>query len=777
MEEQQQNTRVIPLVALRGIIIFPSMIMHLDVGREKSVTALEKAMVDDNEIMLVSQRQANVDEPEPEELYDVGTIASIKQVLKLPGGTVRVLVEGLYRARVLKFLDVQSSFEVEVETIEEDDQPSPHLEPYMRTLLAQFEQYIKMSKKVPSDTLATVGEIEEPGRLADIVTSHLTLKIESKQKVLESFDAKARLELLTALLARENEMLDVEKKLGARVKRQMEKNQREYFLREQLKAIQQELGERDANTEEADSFRQQLDEINVSDEVRDKLIREIERLERIPPASPEGVVLRNYLDWCFALPWGKESEDRVDLKKAEIILDEDHYGLEKVKERILEFLAVRQLAKKLKSPIICLVGPPGVGKTSLAKSVARSLGREFVRISLGGVRDEAEIRGHRRTYVGAMPGRIIQGMRQAGTANPVFLMDEVDKMSTDFRGDPSSALLEVLDPEQNNNFSDHYIEMPFDLSKVLFITTANVQYRIPQPLQDRMETIYIAGYTEEEKVEIVRRHLFPKLLEEHGLTEEQMVVSASALTNIIRLYTREAGVRDLERHLARICRKVAREVVDNGSKTIRITMQNLHTYLGVPRYHWAAQQLEPALGAAVGIAWTQFGGEVLNVEATVMPGSGKLILTGKLGEVMRESAQAGMSYVRSKSDQLPVDQEFFQKHDIHVHVPEGAIPKDGPSAGVTMATAIYSALSGKKASRNVAMTGEITLRGRVLPVGGIKEKVLAAHRGGIATVILPKDNEKDSEEIPQNIRRKVDLVWVEDMNEILGRVLVEEDES
>ncbi len=778
MEEQRDNnTRIIPLVALRGILVFPSMIMHLDVGREKSVTALEKAMVDDNEIMLVSQRQANVDDPEPEELYDVGTIASIKQVLKLPGGTVRVLVEGLQRARVLNFVETQSSFEVEVETIEEDDQPSTRLEAHMRALLGQFEHYIKISKKVPSDTLVTVGEIEEPGRLADIVTSHLMLKIESKQKVLEAFDPLERLELLTALLARENEMLDVEKKLGARVKRQMEKNQREYFLREQLKAIQQELGERDANTEEADSFRKQLDEINISDEIRDKLTREIERLERIPPASPEGVVLRNYLDWCFALPWGKESEDRLNLKRAEEILDEDHYGLEKVKERILEFLAVRQLAKKLKSPIICLVGPPGVGKTSLAKSVARSLEREFVRISLGGVRDEAEIRGHRRTYVGAMPGRIIQGMRQAGTANPVFLMDEIDKMSTDFRGDPSSALLEVLDPEQNNNFSDHYIEMPFDLSKVLFITTANVQHRIPQPLQDRMEIIYLAGYTEEEKVEIVKLHLLSKLLEEHGLTEEQMVVSANALANIIRRYTREAGVRDLERHLARICRKVAREVVDNGSKVIRITMQNLHNYLGAPRYHSAAQELEPAIGVAVGIAWTQFGGEVLNVEATVMPGSGKLILTGKLGEVMRESAQAGMSYVRSKSDELPVDKEFFQKHDIHVHVPEGAIPKDGPSAGVTMAVAIYSALSGRKASRNVVMTGEITLRGRVLPVGGIKEKVLAAHRSGITTVILPRENEKDSEEIPQNIRRKVNLVWVENMDEIISRVMVQQDEN
>lgn len=770
-----KTTRVLPLLALRGILVFPNMIMHLDVGREKSVTALEKAMVDDNEVLLVSQRQANVDDPELEDLYEVGTVAAIKQVLKLPGGTVRVLVEGLSRAKIVNYIEADTCFVAEAEVIGEEAAVSAKVEGYMRALLHQFERYIKMSKKVPADTLMTVTEIEEPGRLADVITSHLALKVEAKQKVLEAFDPVQRLELLTELLARENEMLDVEKKLGARVRKQMEKNQREYYLREQLKAIQKELGERDANTEEADAFRKQLDELKVSPEVREKLLKEIDRLERIPPASPEGVVLRNYLDWCLSLPWGKESRDRLDLRKAERILDQDHYGLERVKERILEFLAVRKLAKNLKSPIICLVGPPGVGKTSLAKSVARSLQREFVRISLGGVRDEAEIRGHRRTYVGAMPGRIIQGMRQAGKANPVFLMDEIDKMSTDFRGDPSAALLEVLDPEQNNNFSDHYIELPFDLSKVLFITTANVQYRIPQPLQDRMETIYISGYTEEEKVEIVKRHLLPKLLKEHGLTKDQMRVSTHALSNIIRLYTREAGVRDLERHLARICRKVAREVVNNGPSLIRITVQNLHNYLGAPRYHAATQQLEPATGTAVGMAWTQTGGEVLNVEATIMPGNGKLTLTGKLGEVMRESAQAALSYVRSRSEELDIHGDYFQKHDIHVHVPEGSIPKDGPSAGITIASALYSAVSGRKVNRNVAMTGEITLRGRVLPVGGIKEKVLAAHRNGIETVLLPRANEKDSEEIPQNIRRRVKLVWVEAMDEVLSRVIIKDE--
>lgn len=770
-----KTTRVLPLLALRGILVFPNMIMHLDVGRDKSVSALEKAMVDDNEVLLVSQRHATVDEPDPEGLFEVGTVAAIKQVLKLPGGTVRVLVEGLSRARIANYIETEASFVAEAEIVQEKAVSAAQVEGYMRALLHQFERYIKMSKKIPSDTLMTVTEIEEPGRLADVITSHLALKVEAKQRVLEAFDPVKRLELLTEILARENEMLDVEKKLGARVRKQMEKNQREYYLREQLKAIQKELGERDANSEEADSFRKQLDELKVSDAAREKLLKEIDRLERIPPASPEGVVLRNYLDWCLALPWGKESRDRLDLKKAERILDQDHYGLEKVKERILEFLAVRKLAKNLKSPIICLVGPPGVGKTSLAQSVARSLQRKFVRISLGGVRDEAEIRGHRRTYVGAMPGRIIQGIRQAGKANPVFLMDEIDKMSTDFRGDPSAALLEVLDPEQNNNFSDHYIELPFDLSKVLFITTANVQYRIPQPLQDRMETIYISGYTEEEKVEIVKRHLLPKLLREHGLSKDKMRISTHALRNVIRGYTREAGVRDLERHLARICRKVAREVVANDSSLIRVTVKNLHNFLGAPRYHATTHQQEPATGTAVGMAWTQTGGEVLNVEATVMPGSGKLTLTGKLGEVMQESARAALSYVRSRSEELNIDADYFQKKDIHIHVPEGAIPKDGPSAGITIASALYSAVSQRKVNRNVAMTGEITLQGSVLPVGGIKEKVLAAHRNGIDTVILPRANQKDSEEIPQNIRKRIKLIWVEKMGEVLSRVIVKDE--
>lgn len=763
-----------PLLALRGILVFPNMIMHLDVGRENSIAALEKAMVDDNEILLVSQKQANLDEPGPEDLYSVGTVASIKQVLKLPGGTVRVLVEGMARARVVNFLDSTPLFLVEVELLVEDSAVTPEIEAYMRALLHQFELYIKMSKKIPSDTLVTVSEIEEPGRLADLITTHLTLKVEQKQQILESDNASQRLERLTEILTRENEMLEVERRLGARVRKQMEKNQREYYLREQLKAIQTELGERDGASEETDSFRQQLADAKLSDENREKIEKEIARLERTPPASPENVVLRNYLDWTLSLPWGKLSRDRLDLKKAENILDQDHYALEKVKERILEFLAVRKLAKSLKSPIICLIGPPGVGKTSLAKSVARALQREFVRVSLGGVRDEAEIRGHRRTYVGAMPGRIIQGIRHAGTANPVFLMDEIDKMSTDFRGDPSAALLEVLDPEQNNTFSDHYIELPFDLSKVLFITTANTQHPIPQPLQDRMETIYISGYTEEEKVEIVRRHVLPKLLREHGLARDQMKFSQHAFTTIIRNYTREAGVRDLERNLARVCRKVARAVVDGHEGLIRITMQNLHQYLGMPRYKQREQEFEPAVGVATGLAWTQFGGQVLNVEATIMPGKGHLLLTGKLGDVMKESAQTALSYVRSRSDKLDTSDDFFQKHDIHVHVPEGAIPKDGPSAGVTIACALFSAISNKKLRRHIAMTGEITLQGRILPVGGIKEKVLAAHRNGIDTIILPRDNEKDSEDIPVNIRRRLKLIWVDEMGSILDRILIED---
>ncbi len=770
---KKDSIKTMPVLALRGILVFPNMIMHLDVGREKSVAALEKALVEDNEIFLVSQRQANQDQPAPEDLYTTGTVAGIKQILKLPGGTVRVLVEGISRARVLSFLEWEPLFLAEIELLEEDERVTSETEVYMRALLNQFERYIKMSKKIPSDTLLSVSEVEEPGRLADLISTHLSLKIEQKQQMLEAVSATRRLELLTEILTKENEMLEVERRLGARVRKQMESNQREYYLREQLKAIQKELGERDGATEDVEHFRELLAAAVMPEISREKIEKEIDRLERTPPASPENVVLRNYLEWTLSLPWGKESQDRLDLKKAATILDQDHYALEKVKERILEFLAVRKLAKSLKSPIICLIGPPGVGKTSLAKSVARALQREFVRISLGGVRDEAEIRGHRRTYIGAMPGRIIQGMRQAGTANPVFLMDEVDKMSTDFRGDPSAALLEVLDPEQNSAFSDHYIEVPFDLSKVLFITTANAQYPIPQPLQDRMEIIYLSGYTEEEKLEIVRRHLFPKLLKEHGLTRELLRSSPQAVTNIIRLYTREAGVRELERNLARACRKVAREVVEGHQGLIRITVKNLPQYLGAPRYKRRSQELEPAVGIATGLAWTQFGGEVLQVEATVMPGNGRLTLTGKLGDVMKESAQAALSFVRSRSKILGAEDDYFQKHDIHVHVPEGAIPKDGPSAGVTIASALYSAISGKKLSRNIALSGEITLQGRVLPVGGIKEKVLAAHRQGIDTVILPRDNEKDGEEIPVNIRKKLKLVWVEEMDAVLRRVLLD----
>jgi ATP-dependent Lon protease len=769
------TTRIMPLMALRGILVFPNMIMHLDVGREKSVSALEKAMVEDNEILLVSQRQANVDDPGSKDLFEYGTIAAVKQVLKLPGGTVRVLVEGLSRAKIISFDEQEHFFLAEVEQLPEETSRDTEIEGFMRALVHQFERYIKMSKKIPPDTLVSVTEIDEPGRLADVITSHLTLKVEAKQQILEAISPRVRLERLTEILAKENEMLEVERRVGARVRKQMEKNQKEYYLREQMKAIQKELGDRDGNNEDSEVFREKLAQLKMPDDVREKMEKEIERLERMPPSSAETTVLRNYLDWVLGLPWGKESKDRLDLKKAERILDADHYGLEKVKERILEFLAVRKLAKKMKSPIICLVGPPGVGKTSLAKSVARSLQREFVRISLGGVRDEAEIRGHRRTYVGAMPGRIIQGMKQAGSANPVFLLDEIDKMSTDFRGDPSAALLEVLDPEQNNSFSDHYIEVPFDLSKVLFITTANAAYRIPQPLLDRMETIYLSSYTEEEKIEIVSRHLLPKLISEHGLNKDVLNISTHALSDVIRKYTREAGVRDLERQLARICRKVAREVADGNQTRSKITVQNIRHYLGTPRFISAEQELYPAIGVAVGMAWTQTGGDTLSIEATIMPGNGRLILTGKLGDVMKESAQAALSYVRSRSENLNLAADYFQKNDIHIHVPEGAIPKDGPSAGITMASALYSALANKPLIRTTAMTGEITLRGRVLPVGGIKEKVMAAHRAGINTVILPKGNQADADEIPANIKRRLKIVWAEHMDEVLPRVLKNED--
>lgn len=765
----EQNIKKLPLMPLRGIIVFPNMIIHLDVGREKSVAALNAAMVKDSEIVLIPQKDSKTDDPAEEDLYGYGTLAEIKQVLKLPGGTIRVLVEGVNRVEIKGYLENDSYLEVEVKVLEENEAINTEMEALMRNVLYQFDQYIKLSKKIPPDTLEVVENVNEPGRVADLITSHLTLKIDQKQQVLEAIEPKERLMKVLEILTKEIQILEIEKTITTRVKKQMEKTQKEYYLREQIKAIQKELGE--TQKEEVDEYRRKLSELDIDEEIKEKISKEIDRLERMAPNAAEGAVLRTYLDWVIGLPWKTYTKDRLDIQFAEKILDEDHYGLTKVKERILEFLAVRQLAPNTKSPIICLVGPPGVGKTSLAKSIARSLERKFVRISLGGVRDEAEIRGHRRTYVAALPGRIIQGMKTAGSSNPVFLLDEIDKMSMDFRGDPSAALLEVLDPEQNSTFSDHFVELPFDLSKVLFLTTANALHPIPRPLLDRMEVIYIEGYTEEEKLAIAKKYLVPKKMSEHGLDLSQFNISDQALTKVIREYTREAGVRNLERLCATLCRKGAKEIVSN-QENVKVTVQNLHNFLGAPKFRWGVREEKDEIGVATGLAWTETGGDILAVEVTTMEGTGKLTLTGKLGEVMQESARAALSLIRSKADELDIDPEFYKNRDIHIHVPEGAIPKDGPSAGITMATSLLSALTNKGINRNVAMTGEITLRGKVLPIGGVKEKVLAAHRAGIKTVILPQDNKKDIDEIPSNVRKRIKIKLVENIEEVWKIALV-----
>jgi len=768
-----KEIRQMPLLPLRGVLVFPHMVIHLDVGRDRSVAAIDEAMIsDEREIFLAMQKEAQTDEPDEDDINKVGTIAQIKQLLKLPGGTIRVLVEGISRAEIVEFDEQAPYIKVSVEQEEESLDKTPEIEALMRSLVDKFEHYVKISKKISPETVVSVTTLEEPGRLADVVASHLTLKLTDKQKVLEAVNVGQRLELLCNMLAKEMEIMELERKINMRVRKQMEKTQKEYYLREQMKAIQKELDEKDDRTAEVEGLREQIDKAKLPKEVKKKALKEVERLEKMPPMVAEATVVRNYLDWVLALPWSKQTKDQLDIKAAEKILDEDHYGLREAKDRILEYLAIRKLSKKLKGPIVCLVGPPGVGKTSLAKSVARSLKRKFVRMSLGGVRDEAEIRGHRRTYVGAMPGRIIQGLRQAESRNPVFLLDEVDKMTTDFRGDPSSALLEVLDPEQNNTFSDHYIEEKFDLSQVLFITTANVQYNIPRPLLDRMEIIDISGYTEHDKVKIAERHLIKKQLEENGIKDQQLDISENALRRIVREYTRESGVRSLERQIGTVCRKVARDIVAGDVESVQVTAKNIEKYLGIPKYRYGMAEKEDAIGVATGLAWTQVGGEVLTVEATALTGKGKLTLTGKLGDVMKESAQASFSYVRSKVKELGIPEDFHEKNDIHIHVPEGAIPKDGPSAGITMATALASTLSGKPIRRDVAMTGEITLRGRVLPVGGIKEKMLAAHRAGIKKVLLPKDNKRQLEEIPSSVRRKMDFVLVEHMDEVLSGALV-----
>lgn len=769
----ENNEMIVPLLPLRGLLVYPTMVLHLDVGREKSVQALERAMVDDHLIFLTTQKDVSIDDPAEEDLYSMGTITKVKQMLKLPNGTIRVLVEGLTRGRISTFYEEDLYYAVTVEAFEDDPAKDVEDEALMRTMLDYFEQYIKLSKKISAETFASVADIQEPGRMADIISSHLPLKQQEKQEILETIDIKERMNRVISIIHNEKEVLNLEKKIGQRVKRSMERTQKEYYLREQMKAIQKELGEKEGKSGEIADLSEKIEQAGMPDHVKQTAYKELDRYEKVPASSAESAVIRNYIEWLLSLPWNKKTEDDLDIHRAERILNQDHYGLEKVKERVLEYLAVQQLTNSLKGPILCLAGPPGVGKTSLARSIARSLKRNFVRVSLGGVRDESEIRGHRRTYVGAMPGRIIQGMKKAATINPVFLLDEIDKMSNDFRGDPSSAMLEVLDPEQNFNFSDHYIEEPYDLSKVMFIATANNLATIPGPLLDRMEIITIAGYTELEKVHITRDHLLPKQLKEHGLSKGILQVREDAILRVVRYYTREAGVRSLERQMAAICRKTAKIVVSGEKKRVVITEKNIAEFLGKPRFHYGQAELENQIGVATGLAYTTVGGDTLQIEVSLSPGKGKLVLTGKLGDVMKESAQAAFSYIRSKAKELDIDEDFHEKYDIHIHVPEGAVPKDGPSAGITIATALVSALSGKPIRKEVGMTGEITLRGRVLPIGGLKEKTLGAHRAGLTKIILPKDNEKDIDDIPDSIRNEMDFVLVSHVDEVLKHALVE----
>ncbi|MFA6849462.1 MAG: endopeptidase La [Selenomonadaceae bacterium] len=753
-------------------MVFPYMIIHLDVGRNKSIAAIEEAMVRDRRIMLSAQKDAEIDEPKHEDIYEVGTVAEIRQLVKLPGGTMRVLVEGIHRGRIAEYDEGSKFAEVVIEEYDEKTDTSLEMEALTRAVIHAFEQWVKLSKKIPPETLVSVAIIEDAGRLGDLIASHLNLKIEDKQALLSLVNVKARLEMLCEVLAREMEVLEIERKISARVRKQMEKIQKEYYLREQIKAIQKELGDKDDKTVEIEEYKEKLSTGNYPENVKKRIEKEINRMEHMSNMSAETGVIRTYIDWLLILPWEKTTEDRLDLKAAAKVLNEEHYGLEKVKERILEYLAIRKLNNTLKAPILCLVGPPGVGKTSLAASVAHAVDRKFVRASLGGVRDEAEIRGHRRTYVGALPGRIIEGIKTAGTKNPVFLLDEVDKLNMEFHGDPSSALLEVLDPEQHNTFSDHYIELPFDLSKVLWIVTANNLGNIPRALRDRMEVIMLPSYTEEEKLEIAKQHLVAKERTANGLKSAQLQFGTGVLQKVIAEYTRESGVRELERTIARVCRKAARKIVEDEKKSVHITKNNLTDYLGRAKYMHTKMEKKPEVGVCTGMAWTEVGGAILPTEVSVLKGKGKLILTGQLGDVMQESAKAGLSYIRSRAKQLSIDEEFYEKQDIHIHLPEGAIPKDGPSAGITMVTAMVSALTQQKIRSDVAMTGEITLRGRVLPIGGLKEKVLAAYREGIRTIILPKENERDIDDIAENVKEKLEFVTVENMDEVLAHALV-----
>lgn len=768
---------VFAVLPLRDIVVFPHMIVPLFVGREKSIAALEEVMREDKRILLVAQKNASDDDPTSDQMYEVGTIGSILQLLKLPDGTVKVLVEGLERAQIVSYTDRADFFEAKAVTIDGSDADGGETEALARTAVTQFESYVKLNKKVPQEAVSSITQIEDYAKLADSIAAHLAIKISEKQELLETASVARRLEKVYGLMESEISVLQVEKRIRSRVKRQMEKTQREYYLNEQMKAIQKELGDGDDHDEMAE-LEQRITKTKLSKEAREKANAEMKKLKQMSPMSAEATVVRNYLDWLLSIPWSKKSRVKTDLAKAEAVLEGDHYGLEKVKERIVEYLAVQARANKLRGPILCLVGPPGVGKTSLAKSIAKATGREYVRMSLGGVRDEAEIRGHRRTYIGSMPGKVIQSMKKAKKSNPLFLLDEIDKMGMDFRGDPSSALLEVLDPEQNSTFMDHYLEVEYDLSNVMFVTTAN-SLNIPGPLMDRMEIIRIAGYTEDEKFEIARRHLLSKALENHGLVKGEFELSDDGLMEVIRRYTREAGVRNLERELNTLCRKAVKEIVlaKGAKKKVKVTAKNMADFLGVQKYRYGMAEMEDQVGVVTGLAWTEVGGELLTIEAVMMPGKGKMTVTGNLRDVMKESISAASSYVRSRSTAIGVKPPVFDKKDIHVHVPEGATPKDGPSAGVAMVTAITSVLTGIPIRREVAMTGEITLRGRVLPIGGLKEKLLAALRGGITKVLIPEENAKDLADIPDNVKNGLEIVPVSHADEVLKHALISTPEA
>ncbi len=768
-----KGERIMPMLPLRDVVIFPHMVVPLVVDRKRCISALEEAMGKDKKLFLAAQKDAEIQEPEEKDIYTVGTIGSVCQLLRLPDGTVKAVLEGGRRATLVEDLSTEELYQVRVQELEELEGNAIEVEALMRSTRDALEQWARLIRKTPQDMGFSLSSIDDPGKLADTVVAHLDLKLPDEQDILETRDKQERLEKVFGLLKSEIEILGLKRKIHTRVHKQIGEGQKEYFLNEQMRAIQKELGEKDEFKSEIDELEARRRKKKMSKEAHEKVKKEIKKLSMMSPMSPEGTVVRNYIDWILSLPWHEYTQEEMDIEKAEHILEEDHYGLKKVKERILEYLAVRALVDKMKAPILCFVGPPGVGKTSLGKSIARATGRRFVRISLGGVRDEAEIRGHRRTYVGALPGKVIQYMKKAGSGNPVYLMDEVDKMSTDFRGDPASALLEVLDPEQNHAFNDHYLELDYDLSKVMFITTANTLYNIPRALQDRMEVIRIEGYIETEQLHIAKGFLIPKQLQVHGLAAGNISFTDNAVLTMIRRYTKEAGVRTLEREIASVCRKVARDVVKRGKDTrIKITAATLEKYLGVPKYRFGVKEDENRVGLANGLAWTEMGGELLAIEATVVPGKGKLIITGKLGEVMQESVRAAMSYVRSRAGVLNLDPDFYHKVDIHVHIAEGAVPKDGPSSGIAIATSIASALTQRPVRSDLAMTGEITLRARILPIEGLKEKVLAAHRGDIHTVLIPKDNEREIKEVPARVLKRVKLILVEHMDEVLDQALL-----